>query len=69
MMRRDRKFYLQCIHERAVVEGGILEDYYRVISREDEIKRHWWITAASQIDVHIAMVSCNWAPPVLAKDS
>lgn len=69
MMRRDRKFYLQCIHERAVAEGGILEDYYRVISREDEIKRYWWIAAASQIDVHVAMVSCKWAPPVLAKDS
>jgi len=26
------------IYERAVAEGGILEDYYQVISREDEIK-------------------------------
>lgn len=51
------------------MEGGILEDYYRVISREDEIKRYWWIAAASQIDVHIAMVFCDWAPPILAKDS
>lgn len=66
-MRRDREFYLRCIHERAVAEGGMVEDYYRVLSREDEIQRYWWIAAASQIDIHIAMASCNWAPPVSGK--
>lgn len=53
-MRRDREFYLQCIHERAVAEGGMVEHYYRVLSWEDDIQRYWWIAAASQIDIHIA---------------
>ncbi|KAL9024041.1 MAG: hypothetical protein Q9196_006805 [Gyalolechia fulgens] len=68
MMRRDREFYLQCVHQRAVAEGGMVEDYYRVLSREDEIQRYWWIAAASQIDIHIAMASCNWAPHASGKD-
>ena len=68
MMRRDRDFYLQCIHQRAVAEGGMVEDYYHILSREDEIQRYWWIAAASQIDIHIAMVSCNWVPPASGKD-
>ena len=66
-MKRDREFYFQCIHERAVAEGGMVEHYYRVLSREDEIQRYWWIAAANQIDIHIAMASCNWAPHVSGK--
>ena len=68
MMRRDHAYYLQCIHERAIVEGGMVEDYYQVISRQDEIKRYWWVVAGSQIDVHKAMASRNWVPPIAGKD-
>ncbi|KAB5558337.1 hypothetical protein GE09DRAFT_1237695 [Coniochaeta sp. 2T2.1] len=61
-MREDRTFYLKCILARATREGGIALDYYRVLGREDEPSRYWWFTAASQIGIHKAMVSCGWAP-------
>jgi hypothetical protein len=65
-MERDRAFYLQCIKERAdqEKEDGMLMEYYRVLSRDDEIDRYWWFTAASRIDVHRAMARCNWKPPM-----
>ncbi|KAI1419465.1 hypothetical protein F5Y12DRAFT_247103 [Xylaria sp. FL1777] len=63
-MKQDRDFYLECVKARAIQDGGIVMDYYRVLSREDEPSRHWWFTAASRIDIHKAMASCNWAPPI-----
>ncbi|KAF6811184.1 hypothetical protein CSOJ01_05863 [Colletotrichum sojae] len=63
-MEQDRAFYLECIRTRANQEGGILLDYLRVISRQDEVSRYWWLTAASRIDIHRAMASCEWDPPI-----
>jgi len=63
-MREDRKFYLDCIKERADAEGGICQQYYRVLSRKDEPRRYWWCAAASRIDVHRAMAGCGWDPPI-----
>ena len=63
-MEQDRKFYLEVIRARAIRNGGIFRDYYRVLSRHDEPTRYWWFTAASRIDIHRAMASCDWAPPI-----
>lgn len=65
-MEQDRAFYLECVKERAFGEEGnsMLMNYYRVLAREDEIARYWWLTAASRIDIHRAMAECDWSPPV-----
>ncbi|KID97317.1 Protein kinase-like domain protein, partial [Metarhizium majus ARSEF 297] len=67
-MELDRAFYLECIQERAIQAQGeglnMLMDYYRVLSREDEIERYFWLTAASRIDIHRAMAKCDWKPPI-----
>ncbi|KAI1173342.1 hypothetical protein F4777DRAFT_558127 [Nemania sp. FL0916] len=63
-MCRDRDFYLQVVRARAIAEGGIVDNYYRILSRTDEANRYWWYTAAWRRDVHRAMVSCNWEPPI-----
>lgn len=65
-MEQDRAFYLECVKERASREEGnsMLMNYYRVLAREDEIARYWWLTAASRIDIHRAMAECDWSPPV-----
>ena len=64
MMREDRKVYLECIRERAEREGGIYQQYYQVLARDDEPRRHWWCAASNRIDVHKAMAKCGWNPPV-----
>jgi len=64
-MKQDRAFYLECVRTRAMREGGIELDYYRVLSRDDEPSRYWWLTAASSIDIHMAMVLCSWAPAIV----
>lgn len=63
-MLQDRLFYLQCIGERAVKDGAdsLTMDYYNVLARDDEMARYWWITAASRMDIHRAMVRCGWEP-------
>lgn len=63
-MQRDREFFLSCIKDRALEhpENSMLQDYYRILAREDEVSRYWWIAAASRIDVHHAMARCNWKP-------
>ncbi|KAH6623399.1 hypothetical protein F5144DRAFT_595576 [Chaetomium tenue] len=61
-MKRDRAFYLECVKTRAQREGGIELHYYRTLARDDEPSRYWWLTAASRIDIHIAMALCSWAP-------
>lgn len=63
-MKRDRAFYLECVRIRAETEGGIARDYSGVLARTDEVKRYWWYTAASRVDVHRAMAACSWEPPV-----
>lgn len=64
-MCQDRTFYLNCVKERAEEEGGIVEQYYRVLSRPEEARRHFWHSAVSRIDIHRAMASCDWDPPAL----
>ncbi len=64
-MKQDRAFYLECVRTRATREGGIELDYYRALSRDDEPSRYWWLTAASRIDIHIAMALCSWAPAIV----
>jgi hypothetical protein len=65
-MAQDRAFYLECVKERAAKEegNGLFMDYYRALARHDEVARYWWIIAASRIDIHHAMVECDWNPPV-----
>jgi hypothetical protein len=62
MMRRDREFYLNCVKERAASEGGIVDDYYRLLARSDECNRYWWFKAISQADIYEAMCACDWDP-------
>ncbi|OBT82269.1 hypothetical protein VE02_08904 [Pseudogymnoascus sp. 03VT05] len=59
MMRRDREFYLQCV-EKLSCGGPMLEKYYRLLAAEDEIRRYWWVVAATKLKVHRAMAACNW---------
>ncbi|CRK38187.1 hypothetical protein BN1723_004413, partial [Verticillium longisporum] len=61
---RDRAFFLGCIKYRALKDDGssIMQTFYQLLAREDQIARHWWITAASRIDIHHAMVRCDWNP-------
>jgi hypothetical protein len=33
MMKRDRQFYLDCIRERAGLDGGVGDDYYQLLAR------------------------------------
>ncbi|EEQ31393.1 conserved hypothetical protein [Microsporum canis CBS 113480] len=62
MMRRDRAFYLQCVKE--LSEGDpMLEEYYRLLADKDEIRRYWWLMAATKLKVHRAMAACNWLRP------
>ncbi|KAM5446987.1 hypothetical protein MaudCBS49596_006167 [Microsporum audouinii] len=62
MMRRDRAFYLQCVKE--LSEGDpMLEEYYRLLADKDEIRRYWWLMAATKLKVHRAMTACNWLRP------
>ncbi|KAF6839195.1 hypothetical protein CPLU01_01933 [Colletotrichum plurivorum] len=63
-MEQDRAFYLECIRTKTTREGGIFLDYLRVISRQNEASRYWWFTAASRIDIHRAVASCGWDPPI-----
>lgn len=59
MMRRDWEFYLRCVEE--LSRGHpMLEAYYKLLAAEDEIKRYWWIMAATKLKVHRAMAACNW---------
>ncbi|KFY67772.1 hypothetical protein V497_00236 [Pseudogymnoascus sp. VKM F-4516 (FW-969)] len=48
MMRRDRAFYLQCVKE---LSGGdpLLEAYYQLLAAEKEIRRYWWLVAATKL--------------------
>jgi len=67
-MCEDRKFYLDCIRERAESEGGICRQYWQILARSDEPRRYWWCAASSRIDVHRAMASCGWNPPLNTGD-
>ncbi|KAF3479708.1 uncharacterized protein GIQ15_06684 [Arthroderma uncinatum] len=61
-MRRDRVFYLQCVKE--LSEGDpMLEEYYQLLASKDEIRRYWWLMAATKLKVHQAMAVCNWLRP------
>lgn len=62
MMRRDRAFYLQCIKELSKGDP-MLEEYYRLLADKDEIRRYWWLMAATKLKVHRAMAACNWLRP------
>ncbi|KAJ8068464.1 hypothetical protein OCU04_004019 [Sclerotinia nivalis] len=63
-MQRDRAFYLGCIRELALAKGGLVEEYYTNLARQDEIDKYWWFVAVSSITMHKAMAACNWKPPV-----
>jgi hypothetical protein len=60
-MDRDRQFYLQCIEDIASHRGGIAQDYYEILAREDEIERYWWLSAVGRLDIMKAMRSRNKA--------
>lgn len=51
MMDRDRRFYLQCIGNIALARGGTAKTYYEVLQREDEVRRYWWFSAVSRLDI------------------
>jgi hypothetical protein len=59
MMRRDREFYLRCVEEFSRGDS-MLEKYYQLLAAEDEVRRYWWIMAATKLKVHLAMAACNW---------
>jgi len=61
-MSRDRAFYLDCLKQMVKDNGGIVEKYYDILSRPDEIERHWWTKSVSETNVHEAMVACSWEP-------
>lgn len=66
MMRRDRAFYLQCVMELSTGDP-MLEAYYQLLAAKNEIRRHWWLVAATKLKVHRAMAACNWlrtSPPI-----
>jgi len=52
IMQKDRAFYLSCIHSIATTRGGLAEEYYQLLAREDEINKYWWYVAASQKYTH-----------------
>jgi hypothetical protein len=59
MMRQDRAFYLQCVEELASGDP-ILEAYYQLLAAKNEIRRYWWLVAATKLKVHRAMAACSW---------
>ncbi|OBT74311.1 hypothetical protein VF21_06877 [Pseudogymnoascus sp. 05NY08] len=59
IMRRDRAFYLECV-EGFSRGDPMLGKYYELLATEDEIRRYWWIVAATKLKVHRAMAACNW---------
>jgi hypothetical protein len=62
MMRRDRAFYLQCVKEYCRGDP-LLDEYHQLLAAKDEVRRYWWLMAASKLKVHHAMVACNWLRP------
>ena len=50
-MKRDRDFYLQCIKDLASGKDVIAQNYYKVLVREDEAERCWWLGAISRLDI------------------
>src|SRR3954469_7282932 len=57
IMERDRQFYLQCIREIALSTGGAAQEYYKILAREDETERYWWLSAIGRLDIMRALGS------------
>lgn len=63
-MAEDRKCFRAYMKERAEDGNPFASSFYKVLSRDDEVERHWWFNALSYRNIHEAMFECNWAPNI-----
>lgn len=52
---QDRRFFLQCIKDRAPDKGRHAQIYAEMLSRDDQEDRHWWLSAVFRKDIMKAL--------------
>lgn len=60
-LERDRRFYVECIKKIVLSKGGIAQDYYEMLAREDKVQRYWWLSAVGRVDIMRAIRYFNFS--------
>ena len=66
-MAKDRKWYKKCVwtvteNEQDERTKSLMRLYARVLEREDEVERFWWMQAMQRVDIWLQMERCGWEP-------
>ena len=63
-MHKDRAYYLKCVQHLAALRGDLIEKYYKILARQDEVNKYWWFVPASSPQLLLP-----FSPHLLKEDS